>query len=266
MLMLAGLLALVTFLGKIDLSGESTPKEFTLENVKPTGKIIESSFTWKYVDNEMNKWEPTLRLQIREDDVREALRLMKKIEDDLSRSEFIRGSGSGRKLPEDVARAVWSRIYHIVYRKSIPHLEKINADLRRLFEKEEMGVEDRFLFLSSFVQNIKYKVPDTEFGFNPPAVTLATKYGDCDTKAILLYILLQKQGIGCVLLWSGEYAHAMLGVRVSASGEYKMYRGEKYYFMETTYPNWSAGQLPPEVGDPDYWYVDDLDDVPVPMP
>jgi hypothetical protein len=51
----------------------------------------------------------------------------------------------------------------------------------------------------------------------------------------------------------------MLGVNVSARGNYKLHQGKNYYFVETTYPNWEIGDIDPEMDDLSMWYVDDLD-------
>jgi hypothetical protein len=256
--MIFGLLFLVLMLGDWEFNKQSVPKRYELENLRVKGNMIESSFTWKYVDNQLNKWEPTLKLRIAEKDVVEALRLLDNIERELI------NSGYGKALEEDAvteerARLIWSEIYHIVYRKSTTQMEPINRNLNLLFQRESMSAQDRLLFLISFVQNIKYEIPKGDFGFFPPVVTLAHRFGDCDTKALLLYHLLRAQGVACVMLWSGQYQHAMLGIKTNASGDYKLYKGEKYYFCEVTYPNWSVGQLPPEVGNPDYWFADDLE-------
>lgn len=58
---------------------------------------------------------------------------------------------------------------------------------------------------------------------------------------------------------SGYYKHAMLGIYVSARGEYKMISGKKYYFLETTYPGWSIGELPPDFRNKRYWYISEID-------
>jgi hypothetical protein len=92
-----------------------------------------------------------------------------------------------------------------------------------------------------------------------PLVTIAKQFGDCDTKAILLYVLLERMGIDCAMFWSQHYKHAMLGINTSTRGDYKKYNGKKYYFLETTYPGWIIGTLPPEFKNKRFWYVSEIE-------
>ena len=68
-----------------------------------------------------------------------------------------------------------------------------------------------------------------------------------------------RDSVDCVLFWSFQYKHAMLGVAINARGNYKTHTGKNYYFVETTYPNWEIGDIDPQMDDLSLWYVDDLD-------
>ena len=71
--------------------------------------------------------------------------------------------------------------------------------------------------------------------------------------------ILEKAGVDCVMFWSFQYKHAMLGVNINSRGNYKLHNGRNYYFVETTYPGWEIGDIDPEMDDLSMWYVDDLD-------
>jgi hypothetical protein len=109
------------------------------------------------------------------------------------------------------------------------------------------------------VQNIKYDRPGGALDLLPPLAALAKMFGDCDTKAILLYVLLERMGIDCAMMWSQKYKHAMLGVRISTRGNYKIFNGKKYYFLETTHPGWVIGDLPPDFKNKRFWFVNEID-------
>jgi len=70
---------------------------------------------------------------------------------------------------------------------------------------------------------------------------------------------LERMGIDCAMMWSYKYKHAMLGINVSARGDYKKINGKKYYFLETTYPGWAIGVLPPEFSNKRYWIINEID-------
>jgi hypothetical protein len=51
----------------------------------------------------------------------------------------------------------------------------------------------------------------------------------------------------------------MLGVSVSRGGQFKSIKGKRYYFLETTYPGWQIGDLPPEFKNKRFWFIDEID-------
>jgi hypothetical protein len=154
---------------------------------------------------------------------------------------------------------MWHEIYKRIYWQSYDKFDSILKGFNEVFRIEKMNDRDKVYFIISFIQNIEYKRPGGELDLLPPLGTLATRYGDCDTKALLLYIILEKAGIDCVMFWSFQFKHAMLGVAINARGNYKTHSGKNYYFVETTYPDWQIGDIDPEMDDLSMWYVDDLD-------
>ena len=138
-------------------------------------------------------------------------------------------------------------------------MEVIAEGFNEVFKNEFMSAKDRLLFVISFVQNIKYDRPGGTLDLLSPLVTLAKMFGDCDTKAILLYVLLEKMGVDCAIMWSQKYKHAMLGVKISTSGSYKTFKGKKYYFLETTHPGWAIGDLPPDFKNKRFWFINEID-------
>lgn len=100
----------------------------------------------------------------------------------------------------------------------------------------------------AFVQSLPYaydsdsKHIDEYMRF--PVETLVDGCGDCEDKAALLAALLYEMDVDFILLEVPE--HVALGVNCEGvdSGDYLMFRGKKYYCMETTSPNWQVGQVP----------------------
>jgi len=77
--------------------------------------------------------------------------------------------------------------------------------------------------------------------------------GDCDTKSLFMIMILKQLGFDVGVYYSYDYAHAMVGLNVNASGAYKEYNGKKYYFIESTYPGWKIGDIPPEMKNTKKW-------------
>ena len=79
--------------------------------------------------------------------------------------------------------------------------------------------------------------------------------GDCDTRAVILYELLNRMGYETIIVVSREYGHAMIAVDLPIIGDHIEYKGRHYYFWETTAKGWKAGMLPPSYPQIPYWKV-----------
>ncbi|MEW6540398.1 MAG: stalk domain-containing protein [Bacillota bacterium] len=108
-------------------------------------------------------------------------------------------------------------------------------------------------FVTAFVQSVKYVDDNVSKGVGEypryPLETLVEWEGDCEDTSILLASLLQGMSIGAVLIHlSGDPAgHMAVGVKgENLPGVYYEYGGARYYYVETTNPRWSIGEIPDE--------------------
>ena len=223
-----------------------------------TEKIINASFSWKFLINTLTKKKYNLTFRLLENEVRKAISLIDRI-GEMSFEELGLNPRYEYRDPEIQAQYVWARIYQIIYEKSFPQLKTIAEGFNEVFKNEYMSDKDRLLFVVSFVQNIKYNRPGGTLDLLSPLATLAKKFVDCDTKAILLYVLLERMEIDCAMMWSQKYKHAMLGVKISTRGNYKTFNGKRYYFLETTHPGWAIGDLPPDFKNKRFWFINEVD-------
>jgi len=213
-----------------------------------TERIINASFSWKFVGNNLIKKKYNLTFRLLENEVRKAISLIDRI-GGMTFEELGLDPRYDYRDPEIQAQYVW-----------------VAVGFNEVFRNENMSGKDKVLFVISFVQNIKYDRPGGTLDLLSPTLdllspltTLAKQFGDCDTKAILLYVLLERMGIDCAMMWSQKYKHAMLGVRISTRGNYKIFNGKKYYFLETTYPGWAIGDLPVDFKNKRFWFVNEVD-------
>lgn len=107
----------------------------------------------------------------------------------------------------------------------------------------------------SYKTNGKPCVGDVTLGIYSPYEFIHTLNGDCDTRSVLIYAILQELAFDPMILISDEYAHAMIALNIPTSGDYILSGGEKYYFWETTAKGWPVGMLPPTTGNKDYWKI-----------
>jgi len=221
-------------------------------------RIINASYSWKFVSSNLSRKKYDLTFKLLASEVKKAMDLIDRI-GSMSLEELGLNPRYNYDDPYIQAQYVWAKIYRIVYEKSFPQLKTISEGFNQVFKNDNISGKDRALFLISFIQNMKYDRPGGNLDLFAPIGTLAKKFGDCDTKAILLYALLERIGIDCAMMWSPKYKHAVLGVNVSARGDYKNANGKKYYFLETTYPGWAIGDLPPEFKNKRFWIIDEID-------
>lgn len=226
-----------------------------------TEKIIHASYTWKFVNNSLKKKKYNLTFSLLVSEVKNAMDMIDRI-GNMSFEELGLNPQYNYRNPQIQTQYVWARIYQIVYARSIPAIISIANGFNEMFRNEKLSGRDRVSFVTSFVQHIKYDRPGGTLDLLAPINTLAERYGDCDTKAMLLYVLLERMSIDCAMMWSQKYKHAMLGINISTRGEYKMLGGKKYYFLETTYPGWAIGELPPDFRNKRFWFIDELDSQP----
>lgn len=174
----------------------------------------------------------------------------------------------------------WKRIYHDMYSLHRPLVSRLAQVFRRL--KEQNGLNDIAFanVLVSFVQQMRYDIPPGVGIYSPARVLLETGRGtasapddsqatgwngagDCDTKSLFLAMLLRECGFRAVVCDSYRYQHAMAAVALPGiDGVSIEHNGERYYFVETTYPGWNIGQMPQQYGDLSYFHPIDPAEAP----
>lgn len=121
---------------------------------------------------------------------------------------------------------------------------------------DESGFEDidTIYLIITFVQSLNYMSDYETTGYDEypkyPLETLYDKGGDCEDMSILLASLLTELGYGTALICFDD--HMGVGIKGSDDlpGYYFEKYGTRYYYIETTSPGWSIGEIPDE-------YIDD---------
>lgn len=166
----------------------------------------------------------------------------------------------------------WGEIYgQIIYADKIA-VHKLADSLRVIQHSKTYSREEFADVVVTMVQNIPYTlvlgsrrcedypemercIDGEEFGFLSPSEFLATLQGDCDTRCLLLYSLLQEFGYDCKIAISLAYQHAMLLIDIPSPGSHIRDAGRNYYFWETTGTGWRSGEMPPKVSDISNWEI-----------
>lgn len=122
-------------------------------------------------------------------------------------------------------------------------------------EKKLTSLQTAELMLA-FVQAIPYELPDDPFGLKPPPAVVAERSGDCDSKSLVLYLMLEAAGIDAVIIGSTAHAHTMVGIALPAPGKTFTYKSRKYAFAEVTAIGSPIGHINPPLESPNDWRVE----------
>jgi hypothetical protein len=164
----------------------------------------------------------------------------------------------------------WGALYYELSQHASAQLSFLQDSLIQLARTKNLDRTDFASFVVSFVQDIPYEfvmhTPCTGneqkpcngnvlYGIFSPVEFLYQLKGDCDTRTVLLFTLLENLGYDAVIFISREYEHSMLGIDLPAVGDYITFNGTNYYFWETTNVGWMPGIIPPEMNNTKYWKV-----------
>lgn len=147
-----------------------------------------------------------------------------------------------------------------VYKKLITRTHDAVYELAKQLKKRadaaKLNASQLAQIALAYVQAIPYQIPDEPFGLLAPPLVVMNQRGDCDSKALLLYMLLNSLGIETVILSSKAHKHSMVGIALPTEGTSFRWKGRKYAFAEVTAKNAPLGFMPPEVSSPNDWVVE----------
>lgn len=163
----------------------------------------------------------------------------------------------------------WGQVYSRLILDNGDNMQPIIDSLSNLIIQSELSRYESAELIFTFVQDIPYTLitdescedrtgrcrPDEAFGILSPYEFMNTLQGDCDTRSVLLYILLKAFDFHPLIMISREYLHAMIALDIPAHGDFVEYQSEKYYFWETTSKGWRPGMLSPDTKNTDYWHI-----------
>lgn len=114
----------------------------------------------------------------------------------------------------------------------------------------ELGADEAELALL-LVQSINYEVDALYAPYDDypkyPVETMVDGSGDCEDTVILLASLLKNLGRNSVLIYSP--GHVGLGVAGNYKGRYFEYKGDRWFYAETTSYGWKLGEMPVGLGE-----------------
>ncbi len=149
----------------------------------------------------------------------------------------------------------WARFYRMVYRESASRLDSFTEAFARSLPADDPTECARQVL--AWVQGFHFERDLSGLDFVPPLVAAFERRGDCDSRAMVMAMILERLGIDCVLMLSRDYSHAMLAVDVPGGGQRFSYTGRQYLVAETT-AKVGLGMIDPSQADFSKWLGVDL--------
>jgi hypothetical protein len=149
----------------------------------------------------------------------------------------------------------YSDLYGYLHQQNSSRLKQVKEVLQYYKDNYSLGYAEFAEFVIACIQHTTYKLPEKLWGIYTPLELVASKTGDCDSRAVILYSILKDFGYEVSIFYSDYYQHAMLGIAYVGSGDYMSAGGVKYYFVETTATGWEIGDLPPDWSNKNHWVI-----------
>jgi len=132
---------------------------------------------------------------------------------------------------EALFEAAWARSYRMIWRESARRLDRFAAEIDPLLPDNPT---DAARALLNWVQDFHYERDLQGIDFVDPLSAAFEGRGDCDSRAMLMSVILERRGIDTILMLSSKYKHAMAAFDVPGGGQRFGFDGKDWLVGETT--------------------------------
>ncbi|WP_428770951.1 hypothetical protein V1L52_03660 [Treponema sp. HNW] len=156
----------------------------------------------------------------------------------------------------------WQRYYRMIYRDAYKRLEKAAFTIYNVLEAEVRAEntgtpadKDRALAqkLLSWTQTLPYERRRNSSDFTSLIDTLTGTGSDCDSRALLLAVLMSHMNYNTMLFISPHFSHAFFGIDIEGKGARLEHAGTNYLLGETT-AQVDLGLVPQDMSDSTKWF------------
>ncbi|ULQ59674.1 hypothetical protein K7I13_14650 [Brucepastera parasyntrophica] len=145
----------------------------------------------------------------------------------------------------------WKRYYRSIYRDAWKRLDRASFILSNNLSAESDRLTAELL---AWTQDFTYERDFSGSDFLNLPDAFAEKRGDCDSRSLLLVLLLNQMGVDAILLVSPEYSHALAAVDCPGEGA-RFTEGEKSYLIADTTAKVGPGLIAEDMADPSKWFA-----------
>lgn len=129
------------------------------------------------------------------------------------------------------------RFYKMVFRDSYERLRRFSFAVQNALTFGENAIKNRrelVQTLLTWTQNFQYVRDNNNSDFTPLVKLINGTGGDCDSRSILLAVMLRQMNFETAFFVSSKYSHALVGVQIEGNGAKIKANGKMYTLGETT--------------------------------
>ncbi|MDY8134975.1 hypothetical protein [Aquimarina sp. 2201CG5-10] len=177
----------------------------------------------------------------------------------------------------------WGELYKYLATSDTPKLDLILAKLSEIKASQNLNQFEFAEMVVSFIQDIPYSlvfgtacqsadnyeesirllleqcpsccIGNIPYGIQNPISFMGSLKGDCDTRTVIIYGILDHFGYDVAIMNSNYYKHSILGLHIPAKGKYKVHNGKRYYVWETTNKHFTIGTLSNNFDNMNHWNI-----------
>lgn len=150
-------------------------------------------------------------------------------------------------------KEVWQRYYRMIFRDSAGRLSQTAENVYEKIAPECSDMTSYAQKLLFWTQNLDYGRNLKSSDFTPLPSVLLGRGSDCDSRSMLIDVMLQCAGEDAVMFVSAEYAHAVAGFVSNHPGFSFEAGGKAYLTGETTKKGATWGTIAKEQADSSKW-------------
>jgi hypothetical protein len=159
-------------------------------------------------------------------------------------------------IDSELVMSAWQRYYRQIYRDAYGRLKTAAGDITAALTAKNTGKVPREEYLLrtllAWTQQFSYARDFSASDFSPLPSLLEGGGSDCDSRSMLLSVILNNAGYNTLMFFSPSYKHALLGMDIHMSGAKIDVEGTEYLLGETTAPV-APGLVAEEMQDTEQW-------------
>ncbi|GEQ84571.1 hypothetical protein ULMS_00790 [Patiriisocius marinistellae] len=177
----------------------------------------------------------------------------------------------------------WGNLYNYIDEKDTPSLDLVMNTFKEIHAEKKLNQMEFAEMVVSCIQDIPYSfvfqddclpadnyedaikdilkdcpdccIGDVLYGVQNPVSFIKNLKGDCDTRTMLIYSILNYFNYDVAIANSDFYRHSIIGINIAATGKNKKYKGKTYMLWETTSKHFKIGVLPATSSDVKHWNI-----------